>query len=69
MTGPELKERREALGLTQEALARELGLVVSTISRWERGDRGMPGKLMDICLDHLDLQRSIGMFPIASPVA
>ena len=36
MTGHELKARREALGLSQESLARELNVALSTIARWEQ---------------------------------
>lgn len=45
MTGAELRERRQRLGLSQEALARALtpylGRTVSmnTIARWERNER------------------------------
>ena len=33
----EIKEFRGKLGLTQEALARELGISVETVRRWEGG--------------------------------
>jgi DNA-binding XRE family transcriptional regulator len=32
-----LKELREAAGLTQEQMARELNVALSTFRRWERG--------------------------------
>lgn len=35
MTGKEIREKRIKLGLSQEALARELKISVATISRWE----------------------------------
>ena len=42
MKPEELKRRREALGLTQEQLARELAVAVMTVSRWERGVNPIP---------------------------
>lgn len=42
MTGPELRTRREVLGLTQQALAERLGIDSMTVSRWERGEHGIP---------------------------
>ena len=38
MTATELRSRRLALGLTQQALAQRLGLSPNTIARWERGE-------------------------------
>ena len=35
--GPTIRARREAAGLTQSALARELGCADTMISRWESG--------------------------------
>ena len=35
--GSPLKELREAAGLTQEQMARELNIALSTFRRWERG--------------------------------
>jgi len=37
MNGKELRARREALGLSQEALARKVGISARTIHRWETG--------------------------------
>ena len=37
ITGAQVKQIREQLGMTQEELARELNTTVSTISRWETG--------------------------------
>ena len=42
MTGPELKSAREALGMTQTALAEVLGKHSNTIARYERGDLEIP---------------------------
>jgi len=36
--GAELRKRREALGLSQIELARQLGVDNGTVSRWERGE-------------------------------
>ena len=36
MTGNDLKGEREGLGLSQERLARELGVALSTVARWEQ---------------------------------
>ena len=42
MTGEKLKERREALGYSQEKLAKVLGIHAMTLSRWERGILEVP---------------------------
>jgi len=39
--GPELKARRKAAGLTQEAVADQLGVARPTLTQWE-GDRHRP---------------------------
>lgn len=56
-----LAARREALGLTQEALAHELGVELSTVGRWERGTlkpkpRRRPdlARALRVSLDELD---------------
>ena len=45
MAGDELRKRREALGMTQEQLAGELGVAANTVARWERGERSIPPHL------------------------
>lgn len=37
--GPEIKQIRKALKLTQEALAKVLHITPVTLCRWERGER------------------------------
>ena len=39
MIGKEFKRKRSALGLTQVQLANQLGVSVTTVARWERGER------------------------------
>ncbi len=60
---------REALDLTQEGLARELGVTVSTVFRWEKG-RSRPSGLACQALERLQarigLQRSGTSAPPAS---
>lgn len=57
-----LAARREALGFTQETLAQELGVELSTTGRWERGTltpqpwrRPDLAKLLKVSLDELDI--------------
>jgi DNA-binding transcriptional regulator YiaG len=45
MSGEELKKWREQWSITQAELARLLGTYQETISRWERGVRGIPSHL------------------------
>ena len=42
MTGDELRNKREELGMTQEQLAVALGVAPNTVARWERGERNIP---------------------------
>ena len=42
MNGAQLQAIRQSFGLSQEALAYELGVSVMTVSRWERGLHRIP---------------------------
>lgn len=54
MTGDTLRRAREELGLSQAELARLFEVTVTTISRWERGERVItaPGAIT-LALNHL----------------
>jgi transcriptional regulator with XRE-family HTH domain len=58
--GPEeLQRRREALGLTQTALAQRIGVDHNTVYRWERGLRAITNPvLLDAALRLLEQERS-----------
>jgi transcriptional regulator with XRE-family HTH domain len=45
MKGTKLRERRVALGLTQQALADKLEVSRNTVARWERDEMAIPGFL------------------------
>jgi transcriptional regulator with XRE-family HTH domain len=45
MKGAKLRERRLALGLTQQALGDKLKVAQNTVARWEREEMAMPGFL------------------------
>jgi transcriptional regulator with XRE-family HTH domain len=45
MKGAKLRERRLALGLTQQALADKLQVTQNTVARWEREEMARPGFL------------------------
>jgi transcriptional regulator with XRE-family HTH domain len=53
MVGDDLILWRKREGLTQRGLAQSLGVDVMTISRWERGTRGIP-VLLPIALEALE---------------
>ena len=54
ITPERIKAIRSELGLSQEALARELGISAATVNRWENG-RNKPGqmatKLLELMLE------------------
>lgn len=54
MTPVELKSRRESLGLSQAALAREAGVPLRSLQNWEIGHRGIPR----FTADHLERELS-----------
>jgi predicted ATPase/DNA-binding CsgD family transcriptional regulator/DNA-binding XRE family transcriptional regulator len=52
---PELRVRRRALGLSQAALARALGVASNTVARWERGERSIRSpELVGLALQRLE---------------
>ena len=57
--GIQIKERRAALGLTQEALGEALGIAPQTISKWERGESLPDAALLPGLADalHISLDR------------
>jgi transcriptional regulator with XRE-family HTH domain len=59
MTGYELKERRESLEMSQEQLAREIEVALSTVSRWEQlKDEEIPNsKLLSLALNAVEDSR------------
>ena len=50
-----MKRRREALGLTQAQLSRELGLDSITVSRYERGVHPIP-KTVELAFEMIELR-------------
>jgi DNA-binding transcriptional regulator YiaG len=50
--GKRILKIREALDLTQEEFARRLGVIVTTVSRWENGHvtpRGLSIRALETC--------------------
>lgn len=45
MKGAKLRERRLAMGLTQQGLATKLKVSRNTVARWERDEMAIPGFL------------------------
>ena len=59
MTGTELRERRRALGLTQEALADRLGVSRVTLAKWETDTlRIEHAAMLALALDALSQERA-----------
>ncbi len=51
-SGQRLRTKRTKAGLTQEALARLLGVTVTTVARWER-DEMTPSPMLWPALEHI----------------
>jgi transcriptional regulator with XRE-family HTH domain len=76
-----LKDYREANGLTQEALAGELGVSSITVSRWETGARKIDPELLgavsektgipkrELRPDLADLLHEHGSLPVEQPAS
>ena len=56
MNGDELRQRREGLGMTQEQLAKALGVNTMTVSRWERDVRSIPPHLT-LALEAIEIKQ------------
>ena len=41
LRGAEIRSLRKRLGMTQEELAKLLGVTANTVARWERGELGL----------------------------
>ena len=64
VTPKELKETRTLLGLTQEQLAAELGVVRFSVQRWEAGVYRIPG-MLTLALEALMARRISDQRPSA----
>lgn len=53
MTGPELKQIRKQLQLTQQALAKRVGRTQKLVSLWETGHTKVPSAVADMLTDEL----------------
>ena len=58
MKPEELKRHREALGMTQDNLARELGVKMMTVSRWERGVYPIPRHIA-LAIEAIEMKRRV----------
>ncbi len=58
MTGKELQGWRRQWGLTQEGLARRLGVIRLTVARWETETRAMPA-FLPLALEALEYQMKV----------
>jgi transcriptional regulator with XRE-family HTH domain len=62
MIKEELRAWRKEQGLTQQALAEALGVKKLAVSRWERGERGIPA-LLSLALKGLGNVKQTGHEP------
>jgi DNA-binding transcriptional regulator YiaG len=53
MTGEELKNFREKMGLSQDQLAKELKVARNTVSRWELEERKIP-EFLELALETIE---------------
>lgn len=59
MTGAKLRERRLALGLSQQALADKLEVSRNTVARWERDEFPNPG-FLNLALNWIESEAEKG---------
>lgn len=55
MTKGQFKELRESIGYSQAKLAKEMGITIRTITRWERGEFPIP-RLAELALRAVALE-------------
>lgn len=55
MNGAKLRERRKALGLTQQALGDILGVAQNSVARWEREEMAIP-TFLHLALNWIELE-------------
>ena len=55
MNGATLRERRKALGLTQQALGDILGVAQNSVARWEREEMAIP-TFLHLALNWIELE-------------
>lgn len=60
MDKDELRRRRERLGLSQTALARELGIGLRTLQEWEAGERPIR-RMVDLAMKGLEFRRMVDL--------
>lgn len=53
MTGPQIKTRRQSLGLTQSQLGDYLRVSPNTVARWERGEMAIPA-FLDLAIQTIE---------------
>ena len=59
MKGAKLRERRLAMGLTQQGLASKLKVSRNTVARWERDEMAIPG-FLHLALKTLECEAAKG---------
>ena len=67
MEANELQQRREALGMSRDALAKALHTTSVSVWRWENGERGIPAHL-PLALETVERNQK-GRPPKAKPEA
>ena len=65
MTPRDLKEARQALGLTQEELAQKLRTTRMTVTRYEGGTRRIPG-MVDVLIKQLGMTQQLPMLGLVA---
>jgi transcriptional regulator with XRE-family HTH domain len=57
--GTALRTKRKQMGLTQDALAKELGVTNVTVSRWETEARRIDDELLPMVSERLGIPRDV----------